>query len=118
MRLMRWLIKDTSLVLLLALLGSRADSTGIRQTIPLPFPSDKTSVVEDFGHAKEGTKESYTQGGFTKSIHQFAPSPLVPYRVVVPSCPNVFSFHFYSQQTFFCSSFYYSSLCNKAPPTA
>ena len=115
---MRHLMKNTLLVLMMALLGSRANSTSIRATIPLPFASDKTSVVQDFGHAKEGTKESFTQRGYTKAIHQLAPSPLVPYRVAVPSCPDVFSLLFDSQQTHFRSSFYYSSFCNKAPPTA
>ena len=89
---MRRLVKNTLLVLLLALLGSRADSTSIRETIPLPLASDKTSVIQDFGHAKEGTKESYTQGGYTKAIHQFAPSPVVPFRVSVPARHDVFLF--------------------------
>jgi hypothetical protein len=115
---MRRLVKNTLLFLQLALLGSRADATSIRETIPLPIASDKTSVVQNFGHAKEGTNESYTQGGYSKAIHQFAPSPLVPFRVSVPSCYDVFSLHLYLQQTLFRSSFYYSSFCNKAPPIA
>ena len=115
---MRFFVKNTLLVLLLALLGSRAGAASIRQTNPLPFASGKTRVVQDVGHAKEGTNESYTQGGYTKAIHQFAPSPLVPFRVSVPLCHDVFSPHFYSQQTLFPSSFYYSSFCNKAPPIA
>jgi hypothetical protein len=115
---MRRLIKNTSLVLLLALFGSRADSTSIRQTIPLPLASDKTSVVQDFGHANEGTKESYTEAHYTKAIHQFAPSPVVPFRVEVPSCPDENVLHFSFQQAVFRSSFYYSSFCNKAPPIA
>jgi len=115
---MRGLGKNTLLVLLLALFVSRSDSASIRPTIPHPFASDKTSVVKDFGPGKEGTKASYTQGRYTKAIHQFAPSLLVPYRVLVPSCPDVFSRHLYPQLILFRSSFYYSSFCNKAPPAA
>lgn len=115
---MRRLVKHTILVLLLALLGLRADATSMRETNPSPLASDKTSVVKKFGHAKEGTNESYTQGGYSKAIHQFAPSPLVPFRVSVPSHYDVFSLRSYLQQTSFRSSFYYSSFCNKAPPIA
>lgn len=115
---MRCLVKHMLLVLLLALVGSRADATSIRETTPLPIASDRTSVVQNFGHAKEGTNESYTQGGYSKAIHQFAPSPLVPFLVSVPSRYDVFSLRFYLQQTSFRSSFYYSSFCNKAPPIA
>ena len=115
---MRRFGKNALLVLLLALFGTRADSTSIRPTIPCPLGSNRTSIAHDFGHAKEGTKASYTQGRHTKAIHQFAPSPLVPYRVLIPSCPGLFSLHFYPQLTLFRSSFYYSSFCNKAPPAA
>lgn len=115
---MRCLVKNTLLIVLLALLGSSASATRIRESNPLPLASDKTSVVQNFGHAKEGTNESYTQGGYSKAIHQFAPSPVVPFRVSVPTRFDVFSLHFYLQQTLFRSSFYYSSRCNKAPPIA
>jgi hypothetical protein len=115
---MRRFIKNTSLVLLLALFGSRADSTSLRQTTPLPIPSDNTRVVQDFGHAKEGTKESFSEGRYTKAIHQFTPSPVAPYRVEVPSCSAAYDLRPYPQQTSFRSSLYYSSFCNKAPPVA
>jgi hypothetical protein len=115
---MRRFVKNTLLVLLLALLASRADSTSIRATIPLPLASDKTSVAQDFGHAKEGTKESFTEGRYTKAIHQIASSPFVTFRVLVPSSPDVFSLHFCSQKVLFRSAYYYSSFCNKAPPEA
>jgi len=113
---MRRLVKNTLLVFLWALLGLRADATSIRETTPLPLASDKTRIVQNVGHAKEGTEESYTQGGYSKAIHQFAPSPLVPFRVSVPSNYDVFSLHFYLQRDSFSSSYYYSTFCNKAPP--
>jgi hypothetical protein len=115
---MRPLTRNIAPALLLALFGSRADTASIRETIPLPLASDKTSVVQDFGRANEGTKESYTEAHYTKAIHQFAPSPVVPFRVELPSCPDEYVLHFSFQQTVFRSSFYYSSFCNKAPPIA
>jgi hypothetical protein len=115
---MRSLLSNSLVGLLLALSVSRADSTVVRQTFPLPLASDKTSIAKDFRPSKEGTKESYTQGGFGKSIHQFAPSPIAPFRVSVLSNPDALSLHLLLQQTRFRSSFYYSLLCNKAPPTA
>lgn len=117
-RLMKLFVKNSLLALLLALLGSRANSASICETIPLPLAADRARAVQDFGHAKEGTKESYTQGVFTKAIHQFAPPPLVPFRVIVPTRRDVVTLDYYSLQAFCRSSFYYSSFCNKAPPTA
>lgn len=113
---MHWLVRNSALVLLLALLASRAESAGIRQTIPFRTPAGKATFIPDCRHAQEGTKESYTQGGYTKAIHQFASSPVVPYRVAVPSPPDTEPLYFGSLQSFLRSSFYYSSFCNKAPP--
>jgi hypothetical protein len=97
---MRRLVKNTLLVFLWALLGSRADATSIRETTPLPLASDKTRIVQNVGHAKEGTEESYTQGGiprrFTNSHHH--PSSLSAYRF-----PQIMM------------SFLFISICKKTP---
>jgi hypothetical protein len=66
---MRRLVGNAIPVLLLAFSASDANAASICELNPLPPASGKRSVAQDFGHAKEDTKESYTQGGYTKSIH-------------------------------------------------
>jgi hypothetical protein len=111
---MRRLLRNSILVLLLV--ASRAQSEGIRQQNPFCLPVGKATVVPHGRHAEEGTKESYTQGGFAKAIHQFAPSRVVPHRVEAPSPPDIHCLHIGIAEPFLRASFYYSSFCNKAPP--
>ncbi len=113
---MWWLFRNS--LLLLLLVASHAQSEGIRQKNPFCVPVGKTTVVPHGRHAEEGTKESYTQGGFSKAIHQLTPSPVVPYRVEAPSPPDTHCLLSSIVQPFLLASFYYSSFCNKAPPLA
>ncbi len=104
-------------LLLLGLLGSRADATSIRQTIPLPPGSDKKSVAQQYGHAKEGDKRIIHSGTVYQGDLPICAVTAYSFSCIRPFMP-VRSRHYYARQTFFDASFYISSFCNKAPPSA
>lgn len=115
---MRWQLRNISIVAVLALFVTVAGATSFRQTDSLPTSSGQAHLLPDFGRSKEGTRESFRQGGHNREIHQLSPSPLVPYRVEIPGCTNRQSLLLRPQGHLSYHALFYSSLCNKAPPIA
>jgi len=111
-------IRDISLILLASLVVTGARAASICETVPLKWPRKQPAMSANFGHSKDATKESYTQGRQTWLVKQLSTSPVYACVVESTGCETEFFLLFDLYPPLFDSSFYFSSLCNKAPPIA
>jgi len=109
-------VRDIALMLLASLVVTGARGTSICETVPLKWPPKQPVMSASFGHSKDATKESYTQGRQTWLVKQLSSSPVYPCVVESDGCDTEFFLLFDLRPHLFGSSFYFSSLCNKAPP--
>ena len=111
-------VRNIALILLASLVVTGARAASICESVPLKWPPKQAEMSASFGHSKDATKESYTQGRQTWLVKQLSASPVYPCVVESAGCDTEFFFLFDLRPHLFRSSFYFSSLCNKAPPVA
>ncbi|MBM2845109.1 MAG: hypothetical protein HW407_421 [Bacteroidetes bacterium] len=111
-------VRNIALILLASLVVTGARAASICETVRLKWPPMQPEMSASFGHSKDATKESYTQGCQTWLVKQISSSPVYPCVVESAGCDTEFFLLFDLRSHLFGSSFYFSSLCNKAPPAA
>ena len=111
-------VRDIAVILLALLVVTGAKAASISETVGLNRPPQQPEMSASFGHSKDATKESYTQGRQTWPVKQISSFPVYPCVVEFAGCDTEFFLLFDLRPRLFGSSFYFSSLCNKAPPVA
>ena len=115
---MHWIIRNIVVILLASFAVSFGRAASLRETIPQRHPVQKAEFDTNLGPSKDATKRTYTQGRYMRLIKKDLPSNTVFFReqsvCVGDSHIIVYCLCHTSSQ----ASLYYSSLCNKAPPSA
>jgi hypothetical protein len=111
-------VRNIALILLASLVVTGARAASICETVRLKWPPKQAEMSASFGHSKDATKESYAQGHQTWLVKQFSSSSAYPCVVESAGRNTQFFLLFGLPSHLFGSTFYFSSLCNKAPPVA
>jgi len=111
-------VRDIALILLALLVVTGANAASICETVGLKWPPKHSEIGASFDHSKDATKESYTRGRRTWPAKQISFSPVYPCVAEFAGCDTECFLLFDFRTCLFGSSFYFSSLCNKAPPVA
>ncbi|MGB5872495.1 MAG: hypothetical protein WBH56_02120 [Bacteroidota bacterium] len=114
---MRRLINYTLLILLVSFAGSVGMGSSLLETLPRHEPAGKAEYRENLGASREATRRSYTQGRSMRLVKKLSPSPLFPLRQRTHCRLSPFIVVHSVVRDPFYSSHYYSTLCNKAPPS-
>jgi len=111
-------VRDIAVILLASLVVSGAKAASICETVRLNRPPKQPEMNASFDYSKDATKESFIQGRQTWPVKQIPSFPVYPCVVEFAGCDTEFFILFDLRPRLFGSSFYFSSLCNKAPPVA
>lgn len=115
---MHRVVRDIAIILLASLVVTGAKAASICETVGLKWPSAQPEMSASFGHSKDATREYYTQGRQTWPVKQISSFPVYPCVVEFAGFDTEFFLLSDLRPRPFGSSFYFSSLCNKAPPVA
>ena len=115
---MHRVVRDIAIILLASLVVTGAKAASICETVGLKWPPAQPEMSASFGLSKDATRESYTQGRQTRPVKQISSFPAHPCVAEFAGYDTEFFLVFDSRPRLFGSSFYFSSLCNKAPPVA
>jgi hypothetical protein len=113
---MRRTVRDLVLILLASLVVTGARAAFICETVSskcLPRLLEISAGIDD---SKNATGESYTQGRNTRPVKRITSSPVYSCGVEFAQRHSDFFLLFDLPTYLFGSTFYFSSLCNKAPP--
>jgi hypothetical protein len=115
---MRRTVRDIVLILLASLVVTGASAAISCETVSSKWLPRQAEISTGIGHSKNATGESYTQGRKTRPVKQITSSSVFPCGVESARRHSDFFLLFDLPSYLFGSSFYFSSLCNKAPPLA
>lgn len=115
---MHWTIRNIVVILLAVFIVSFGRAANVRETIPQRHPVQKAEFDTNLGPSKDATKRAYTQGRYMRLIKKHLPSNTVFFREQSVCIGDSYIIVYRPYHTSFEASLYYSSLCNKAPPSA
>lgn len=110
--------RDIGIVLLASLVVTGAKAASICETAGLKWRPAQPEMSANFDHSKDATKESFTRVRQTRPVKQIFSFPVHPCVVEFAGFDTEFFLLFHLRPRLFGSPFYFSSLCNKAPPVA
>jgi hypothetical protein len=115
---MHWIIRNIVVILLALFIVSFGRAASLCETIPQRHPVQKAEFDTNLGPSKDATKRTYTQGRYMRLIKKHLPSNTVFFREqsVCLGDSHIIAYRLYHIS--FETSLYYSSLRNKAPPSA
>jgi hypothetical protein len=115
---MHWIIRNIVVILVASFAVSFARAASLRETIPQRHPVQKAEFDTNLGPSNDATKRTYTQGRCMRLIKKHLPSNTVLFREQSVCISDSYIIVYRLYHTSFETSLYYSSLRNKAPPSA
>ncbi len=108
--------RNIAVILLAALVVTGARAARVSETVLVKLPLKQLVIGASFSHSKNASKESCTQWRHTWRVKQLYSSSVYPWAVISAGCDSQFFLVVGLRPPLLGSSFYFSSLCNKAPP--
>jgi hypothetical protein len=113
-----WTIRNIVVILLASFVVPFGKAASFRETIPQRHPVQKAEFDTTLGPSNDATKRTYTQGRYMRLIKKHLPSNTVFSREQSVCIGDSYIIVCRLYHTSFETSLYYSSLRNKAPPSA
>jgi hypothetical protein len=111
-------VKDIALILLGSLVATTAGSTHLCNAVHAKRPPRQTALNAMVSYSRETTRESASHERQTRLVKPITSSPVYARVVDFAGQDSPFLFMLNEHVYHWGSPYYFSSLCNKAPPFA